>query len=119
MNILYGSSLPVFLVLVVGLGGLAASATGRSIANTWRPLPILFWFIFLLTLGVRFLSFALFEEPLLSIQFLLVDYAVLMLIALVSFRRTRVRQMLTQYSWMYERDGPLGWKLKPGQQEDY
>lgn len=119
MNILYGSSMPVFIMLVVVLGGLASAATGRSIATTWRPLPILFWFIFLLTLAVRFLAFALFEEPLLSIQFLVVDYIVLLAIALASYRATRTKQMVTQYSWLYDKVGPFNWKLKPGQSDNY
>lgn len=119
MGILYGSSMPAFIMLVVVLGGLAAAATGRSIATTWRPLPILFWFIFLLSLAMRFLSFALFEEPLLSIQYWLVDYAILIGIALASYRMTRTKQMVTQYSWLYDKTGPFGWKLKPGQQDNY
>ena len=56
MGILYGSSMPAFIMLVVVLGGLAAAATGRSIATTRRPLPILFWFIFLLSLAIRSMS---------------------------------------------------------------
>ena len=119
MGILYGSSLTVFIVLVVILGGIVAAATGRSVATTWRPFPILFWFVFLLTLAVRFMAFALFEEPLLSIQYLLVDYVVLFAIALASYRVTRAQQMVTQYSWIYSRTGPFSWKMKPGQQEHY
>ncbi|GHB32729.1 hypothetical protein GCM10007094_22070 [Pseudovibrio japonicus] len=119
MGILYGSSMSAFIVLVVILGGLAAAATGRSVATTWRPLPILFWFIFLLTLAIRFLSFALFEEPLLSIQYLVVDYAILIGIALASYRMTRTTQMVTQYSWLYQKVGPFGWTLKPGQKDNY
>ncbi|SDR37649.1 DUF6867 family protein [Pseudovibrio sp. Tun.PSC04-5.I4] len=119
MGILYGSSLTVFIVLVVILGGIAAAATGRSVATTWRPLPVLLWFIFLLSLAVRFLSFALFEEPLLSIQYLLVDYCVVLAIGLASYQATRTTQMVTQYSWLYDKTGPFGWKLKPGQHENY
>ncbi|KZL21287.1 hypothetical protein PsAD2_00578 [Pseudovibrio axinellae] len=119
MGILYDSSLSVFIVLVVILGGIASAATGRSVAMTWRPLPILLWFTFLLALAVRFLSFALFEEPLLSIQYLVVDYAVLLAIGLASYRSTRTKQMVTQYSWLYDKVSVFSWKLKPGKQDNY
>ncbi|WP_310619289.1 DUF6867 family protein [Flexibacterium corallicola] len=119
MSILYGSSFLVFLFLVVILGGLAAYATGRAIANTWRPLFVLFWFIFLLTCAMRFLSFALFEEPLLSIQYLVVDYVVLITIALLGWRYTRTNQMTLQYSWLYRKTSPFSWSLKPGQSDAY
>lgn len=119
MGILYGSSLPVFIIFVCGIGGLAAYATGRAIAVTWRPFWMLFWFLFLLTLAVRFLCFALFEEPLLSFQYFVVDYLVLTSIALVGWRKTRTTQMVTQYRWLYVRTSPFTWTLRQGQNDAY
>lgn len=59
MGILYETNIGVFLILLCGLGGGAAWMTGRACANTWRPILVLLWFLFLLTLAIRFLTFAL------------------------------------------------------------
>lgn len=119
MDILYASSFAVFLVLVLILGGGAAWATGRAVAVTWRPLYVLAWFIFLLSLGIRFLSFALFDEPLLSLHYLLVDYVILGAIGFAGWRHARTGQMTTQYVWLYEKTSPFSWRLRPGQEDRY
>ncbi|WP_417671758.1 DUF6867 family protein [Roseibium sp.] len=119
MGILFASSLWVFLILVCILGGATAWMTGRAVALTWRPLWVLAWFLFLLALAVRFLCFALFEEPLLSIQYLVVDYVVVGLIGLAGWRRTRATQMTTQYVWLYEKTNPFNWRLRQGQEDRY
>ncbi len=119
MGLLYASSIWVFLILVCIIGGGAAWMTGRAVAITWRPLWVLAWFVFLLTVAVRFLSFALFEEPLLSIQYLVVDYAVLGVIAFAGWRYSRAKQMTTQYVWLYEKSGPFGWRLRDGQTDRF
>jgi hypothetical protein len=59
-------SLGVFVLVTVLMGGLAAWLTGRAIAQTWRPFWHLLIYIALLGAAVRFVHFALFEEPLLS-----------------------------------------------------
>lgn len=119
MGILYESSVWVFLLFVVGLGGAAAWKTGQAVASTWRPLTILAWFMFLLTVAVRFLCFALFGEPLLSVQFFIVDYAVLGAIAYAGHRVMRTEQMTGQYRWLYEKTSPFSFRLKPGQTDPY
>ncbi len=119
MGILYESSLGVFIILICILGGGAAWMTGRAAALTWRPLYVLAWFLFLLTLAVRFLSFSLFGEPLLSIQYLVVDYAVLALFGFAGWRHTRTAQMTTQYVWLYEKTNPFNWRLRDGQEDRY
>ena len=57
-----------FLLVTILMGGLAAYASGKAIAQTWRP----FWHVplYMLALAavVRFCHFALFEEPLLSLR---------------------------------------------------
>lgn len=119
MGVLYESHIGVFLLLVVALGGGAAWMTGRAVAVTWRPLWVLAWFTFLLTVAVRFLSFSLFQETLLSLQFLIVDFVVLFAIAFAGWRVTRTTQMTTQYVWLYEKTSPFGWRLKEGQTDPY
>jgi len=119
MGILYQTNLGVFLILVCCLGGGAAWMTGRACANTWRPLYVLFWFVFLLTLAIRFLTFALFEGTLLSVHYLIVDYVILLAIGLAGWRYTRTNQMTTQYVWLYEKTSPFSWRLKQGQTDTY
>lgn len=102
----------VFLLLTLTLGGLAASAAGRAIAQTWRP----FWqvplYAGLLMLAVRFLHFSLFDEPLLTPGACAVDYVVLLVAAVVGHRMMRGEQLAGQYYWLFERSGPLGWRRK-------
>ena len=102
----------VFLFLTVVLGGGLAFATGRAMAQTWRPL----WQVPLgmapLALAVRFLHFALFEETLLSLRYYLVTFALLTVIGIAGYRVMRATQMTTQYSWLYAGSGPFGWRAK-------
>jgi hypothetical protein len=68
----------------------------------------------LLACAVRFFHFALFEGTLLSLHYYVVDALVLIGISLLGYRLTRVRQMVTQYRWLYERSGPFFWREKKG-----
>ena len=109
---LTGAKPGVFLVLTVVLGGGAAWMAGRGLALKWRPVWQLVIYMALLAAAVRFLHYALFGEVLLSLQHYLVAYAVILGMALLGFRMTRVRQMVTQYYWLYERAGPFAWRRK-------
>ncbi len=106
------SSPSVFIGLTVIIGGGAAWLAGRALALKWRPLWQLFVYMLLLAAAVRFLHYALFEEPLLSLKSYIADAAVLIAVALLGFRLTRVRQMTTQYYWLYERAGLFFWKAR-------
>jgi len=61
---------------------------------------------------VRFVHFALFEEKLLSPVPWVVETGILLVLICLAFQRTRARQMVQQYYWLYEASGPLGWKLR-------
>lgn len=102
----------IFLLLTVLLGGSAARATGSAIASTWRSPWQILGAAFLLACTVRFLHFALFAEPLLSLKNLIVDYAVMLAACTYGYQRTRVRQMVEQYPWAYERAGFFSWRAK-------
>ncbi len=103
-----------FSLISVGMGGLAALATGRALAATWRPL----WHVPVYMLGmaavVRFCHFALFEDTLLDLGGYLSDVAVLLASALLGYRQVRVRQMVNQYAWLYEGNGPFSWRPRRG-----
>jgi hypothetical protein len=103
----------VFLLLTVLIGGTAAWVSGKAIAQTWRPFWQLPGYVLLLTAGVRFLHYALFYEPLLPLRNWAVDYTVLFVLAALGFRRMRALQVSTQYSWLFEPSGPLGWRRRP------
>ncbi|ACL56732.1 DUF6867 family protein [Methylobacterium nodulans] len=107
------STVWLFLLVTVVMGGWAAWMTARGIALGWRPYWQVVLALGLLGLAVRFIHFALFEGTMLSPHYYLVDTLVLLLIGSVGYRATRARQMTTQYRWLYERTGPLTWREKP------
>jgi hypothetical protein len=104
----------IFIALTLILGGGLAFATGRAIAQTWRPMAVLPLAMLPLAAAVRFLHFALFEETLLSVQHYVVTFAILFAFAFLGYRTMRATQMSTQYSWLYAASGPFGWKAKGG-----
>ena len=100
-----------FLLLTLVLGGAGAWATGRALAQTWRPIPLLALYMLGLTAGVRFLHYALYGESLLSPHYFIVAYVWAMIVGVLGYRAMRAQQMTTQYSWAYERAG-LNWRAK-------
>jgi hypothetical protein len=102
----------LFILVTVIMGGWTAWMTGRAIALTWRPQWQLPLYVLLLGLFVRFIHFALFEGTLLSPWYYAIDCVFLIAFALTGYRYTRATQMTTQYRWLYERNGPFGWKAR-------
>lgn len=100
-----------FLLLTVLVGGMAAYASGKAIAQTWRP----FWHVplYMLALAavVRFCHFALFEEPFISPTSYAADFAIAFASASLGYRLVRARQMAVQYGWLFRRRGPLAWRM--------
>ena len=99
-----------FFFLTILLGGGAAYMTGRSIASAWKATRLLAVYCCLRACAVRFLHFALFDATLLSTKGFLIDLTVMLAIGFLGFRLTRVRQMVTQYRWQYERTGLFWWR---------
>jgi hypothetical protein len=106
---LLGGPPPVFLGLTVVLVGSAAWLTGRAIALGWRPVGQLLWACLGLAIAARFLTFALFGGPLLSVSGFLTAYFVLAAIGLVAYRVTLVARMVRQYPWRYRRVSPFAY----------
>jgi hypothetical protein len=100
----------IFLLVTIFMGGSAAYMSGKAIAQTWRPFWSVPLYMLLLAMAVRFCHFALFGEPLVSLRSYAVDWVVTVLAAALGFRLVRVRQMAGQYSWLYRRRGPFGWR---------
>jgi hypothetical protein len=102
----------IFLLVTVLIGGSAARATGAAIATTWRPPLQVLAAALLLTFAVRFFHYALFYEPLLSLKNFIVDYIVVAAACAYGYRATRVRQMIGQYPWAYERVAYFWWRRR-------
>ncbi|MDQ2633854.1 MAG: hypothetical protein M3Y43_04685 [Pseudomonadota bacterium] len=103
-----------FLFITCLLGGGAAWMTGRACAQTWRPISSLVVFLLLLGIAVRFIHHALFDGTMFTAQYYIVDTIFLLIIGLLGYQYTRTGQMVTQYSWLYERTSLLSWKPKSG-----
>ncbi len=105
-----GTSIGVFIGLTLVLGGGAAILTGQAIAGTWRPA----WQVMFASLGLgfadRFLVYGLFDGELFSIAGYLFDTAVIIAFGLIAYRLAWVRNMVTQYPWIYQPAGP--WRLR-------
>ena len=98
---LYGAtSIWAFVVVTLILGGAAAFVSGRTIADTWRPVWQLGPYMLLLGCAVRFIQFAVFGSQLLSVRSLLVDLVVLLALGLAGYMLTRRGQMARQYPWL-------------------
>jgi uncharacterized protein DUF6867 len=107
------NSFGVFVLITVFLGGGAAALSGRAIALTWRPWWQVIAYSYILGAVVRFFHFSLFDGTLLSAHYFLVDSLVCMAFGFLGFRAARAGQMVTQYRWLNEPEGPLRWRRKP------
>lgn len=103
----------IFVLTTLFLGGAAAFASGRAVADSWGDPRLLVLYAFLLGLAVRFIQYAIFGQPLLPLVAYLIDAAVLLTMAFVGYRMRRTVQMTRTYPWLYERSSPLSWRAKP------
>jgi hypothetical protein len=110
METIVGATPESFLGLTLLLFGAAAIASGRALARHWRPAWQIVPYALLLTIGDRFLLYALFGGDLLSISGYAAAAAMLLLLCVAGYRVTLVRLMVRQYPWLYEKAGPLAWR---------
>lgn len=112
-QLLTGTSLPVFIgVTLIFMGG-CAFMSGLALASTWRPAWQAVPYMLLLTLGDRFMIYALFKGKLFLASGYIIDALILTIIALLAYRIVRTRMMVGQYPWLYERAGLFRWKERP------
>lgn len=114
MTALLGTSLGVFIGLTVIIAGGAAIMTGRALADGWQPAWMVVAACFGLTIADRFLVYALFQGELLSLSGFVIDFLVLVALALLAWRITAVRKMVNQYPWRYERTSLFAYREKAG-----
>lgn len=110
MNEILGASPAVFVGLTLVLAGGAAAMAGRAVGDSWKPAWAVVAAAFGLALADRFLIFALFGGDLLSLWGLLLHFAILAGIGLLSWQVTRVGRMVAQYPWRYERASPFAYR---------
>ncbi|MHC5305920.1 DUF6867 family protein [Bartonella sp. LJL80] len=107
------SSLFVFILVTCLLGGWAAWMTGRACALTWRTRTIALVYMLPLAAAVRFIHYIPpFNGTLMSLHYYLVDLVVLLAFSAMGFQYTRTKQMVRQYSWIYEKSSPFSWRQK-------
>ena len=106
-----------FLIFLC-LYGFAAFMMGQALAETWRPLWQIFFYGILLTAGDRALAYMLLHTDQLSLSTFFssmfglgaaIDAVIIFAIAFFAYRITRVRQMVTQYPWLYQKAGLMTW----------
>lgn len=107
---LVGTDWVTFVAVTLVLSGGAAYMTGMAMANRWRPTWMVVGYSLLLGCADRFAVYALADGKLLLISGYLIDTAILMVIALLSYRMNKARNMVDQYPWIYERSGLFGWR---------
>ena len=112
MSILVEQHFLIFLILTVVLGGGAAFMAGRGLAMKWRPVSAALLAMVPLTLGLRFLHYALYGADLTSLHYLVTDFLVLLAACMLGYRLTLAKKMVRQYPWLYEPTGPFGWRRK-------
>jgi len=105
-----GDTLGSVLLFNLVLVGPASFAAGRAVASTWRSWWQVVRYSALLSMGLRFFDYALADGELWSIGGFFLGWAVQFAIAAFAYRLTRVRQMVRQYPWLYQRKGLLGWE---------
>ena len=104
------SSWGVLIGLTVALFGGCGFMTGQALASLWRPWWLVLPYGLMLGAADRFLGYALFDGPLLSLPGWMLDSLVLTVGALLSWRLTTARRMTDQYPWLYVRTGPFTWR---------
>jgi hypothetical protein len=112
MSLIAEGNFWVWVVLTVILGGGASFLAGRAIAGGWQPIGRVIASMIPMGIAIRFLHFALFGGQLTSLHYLIVDTLVMIGAALLGYQMTKASKMVSQYPWLYEKAGPLGWKSK-------
>ena len=111
-DLIGSSSWPEFVFGTVILFGWAAYMAAQALARTWRPWSRCFYYGLLLAVASRLFDFLLFQGPLLSVRGFAINFVYMLAVMLVAHRWTLSRMMVSQYPWLYEAAGPMGWREK-------
>ena len=103
MDEIFGSHQGFFVLLTL-LSLFASYLTAQKMAQGWRSYGLCAFYGFLLVLGHRFLSFALAEADLTSLNGFIVSFIILEGLTLILFSWARRKKYQKQYPFM---DNPL------------
>jgi hypothetical protein len=99
-----------FLVIMIGFW--TAWRAGKSAADGWSDYPMVVVYSLLLAFVMRFLHHALFDGPMLSAFYYVLDVVPLLIVATAGYRFRRTNQMVNNYYWLYDRTSAFSWKKK-------
>ena len=102
-----------FVLLTLVLGGLARWATGRAMAQTWRPCGDACALHGLSRRRRAVPSLCALRRAVAVADSLYNAASSCMAVGVLGYRAMRATQMATQYSWAYDRSG-LNWRAKGG-----
>jgi hypothetical protein len=102
----------IIRVLVVLIGFWTAWRTGKAVADGWGSYGLAVLYTFLLAWVMQFLHHALFNGPMLSAFYFIIDFVLLLIFSTAGYRYRRTNQMVNGYYWLYEKTSPFSWRDK-------
>jgi CDP-diglyceride synthetase len=102
----------VIRLFVVLIGFWTAWRAGRAAAESWSEYRLVIVYTLLLGLAMRFLHHALFDGPMLSALYYVLDVVILLIFSTAGYRYRRTKQMVNNYYWLYEKTSAFSWKKK-------
>lgn len=102
----------VLRTIVFLLGLWTAWRAGKAAAEGWAEYPTVVVYAAGLAIGMRFLHYALFQGPFISLFYFALDFVLLLIFATAGFRIRRTRQMVQNYYWIYEQASAFSWRKK-------
>ena len=99
-----------FLVLLIGFW--TAGRSGKAAAENWSDYPIVIAYTVLLAAAMQFLHHALFDGPVISVFYYVIDFILLLIFSTAGYRVRRTNQMVNNYYWLYEKTSAFSWKAK-------
>ncbi|MGH6932279.1 MAG: DUF6867 family protein [Dongiaceae bacterium] len=110
MGSILGATWGQFVFMTVFVFGFGAMMMGRALAETWRPFGQCIAYGLLLGVANRLFGNFFFAQNVLSISGYIIGTAVLIAVALIAYRITKVRKMVLQYPWLYQRASLFHWR---------
>ncbi len=98
MEQIIGTHLAFFIIVSV-IMAYGAILTADKMANAWRKHFDVYWYVFLIVLGHRFLAFALAGADILSVDGFLYSLIIYEAIGAIAFEHYRDSKIAKQYPW--------------------
>ncbi len=102
----------VIRLIVVLIGFWTAWRAGKAVAESWNDYPLVIVYTLLLAFAMRFLHHALFDGPMLSVFYYIIDVVVLLIFSTAGYRYRRTKQMVNNYYWLYDKTSAFSWRKK-------